>query len=381
MAKLTVSNLAKSFGATPVLRDVDLAVESGEIVCLLGPSGCGKTTLLRIVAGLEQADQGQLLLDGADLTRIPVHKRGFGLMFQEFALFPDKSVGENVAFGLHMQGVDRRAVQQRVQESLALVDLAGYESRSVFALSGGERQRVALARSLAPRPRLLMLDEPLGSLDRSLREGLMLELRRILKEVGVTALYVTHDQQEAFALADRVAVMNQGRLEQVAPPEQVYARPATLFVARFLGLNNLLPVHRMEGNRIETPLGSFQLSAGHDQNRKQIESESRERPSQKNPPLSAPSASHPFLLIRPECDSASLGQEGESGQIAGEVRGVSFRGSDYRLALTAQGGDGKAYALSFTIPTRHRGRLHLPTIGQQIRLGVDSSQLVVLRDP
>lgn len=375
MAKLTVSNLAKSFGATSVLRDVDLAVESGEIVCLLGPSGCGKTTLLRIVAGLEQADQGQLLLDGEDLTRIPVHRRGFGLMFQEFALFPDKSVGENVAFGLRMQGVDHRTIRQRVGESLALVDLAGYESRAVFDLSGGERQRVALARSLAPRPRLIMLDEPLGSLDRSLREGLMLELRRILKEVGVTALHVTHDQQEAFAVADRVAVMNLGRLEQVAPPEQVYARPATPFVARFLGLHNLVPIHQMtDSGRAETPLGSFRLSAGHDQNQAQIEGD---RLSAKNPPFSAPSGSH-LLLIRPECDRANLERAGDGGQIAGLVSGVSFRGSDYRLSLTARGADGQPYALSFTIPTRHRGRLHLPKVGESIRIGVDSSQLVRL---
>lgn len=239
---LTITNVSKAYTpATAVLRQINLMVQTGEIVCLLGPSGCGKTTLLRIVAGLEQADSGQITLDGQDLSKIPVHQRNFGLMFQEFALFPHRTVAENVAFGLRMKGQSRAQLVQRVQEVLALVNLEGYEQRSIFALSGGERQRVALARSLAPHPQLLMLDEPLGSLDRALREELMVELRTILKAVGVTAIYVTHDQQEAFAVADRLVVMRQGQIEQVGTPPAVYQKPISAFVARFLGFHNLLP--------------------------------------------------------------------------------------------------------------------------------------------
>ena len=187
MALLELVDVTKSFGDTPVLRGVSFGVERGAIVCLLGPSGCGKTTLLRIVAGLEQVDAGQVRFDGRDLAETPVHQRGFGLMFQDFALFPHKNVFENVAFGLRMSGMDRASIQRRVTEMLDLVDLAGYEARRVYELSGGQQQRVALARSLAPSPALLMLDEPLGSLDRTLREELMGELRRILKTVAVSS--------------------------------------------------------------------------------------------------------------------------------------------------------------------------------------------------
>ncbi|MDQ3247831.1 MAG: ABC transporter ATP-binding protein, partial [Chloroflexota bacterium] len=193
---LTLTSIAKTYpGQTPALHGVNLSVERGEIVCLLGPSGCGKTTLLRIVAGLETADQGKVKLDGRDLAATPVYRRQFGFMFQEFALFPHQTVGENIAFGLRMLGQTGAQIEQRVAEMLTLVNLPGYARRSIFEISGGERQRVALARSLAPNPRLLLLDEPLGSLDRTLREALMIELRTILKKLGMTALYVTHDQQ------------------------------------------------------------------------------------------------------------------------------------------------------------------------------------------
>ncbi|MER2598442.1 MAG: ABC transporter ATP-binding protein [Caldilineales bacterium] len=237
---LQVHAVTKTFAATPVLHGVSFEVAAGEIVCLLGPSGCGKTTLLRIVAGLEQADTGELHLGGQDLTAIPVHQRGFGFMFQDFALFPHRNVADNVAFGLRMAGTDKAAIQRRVAEMLALVGLSGYERRRVQELSGGQQQRVALARSLAPQPRLLLLDEPLGSLDRTLREELLDDLRAILKQAGITALYVTHDQQEAFAVADRVIVMNAGRIEQMGTPAAVYGQPASVFVARFLGMSNLL---------------------------------------------------------------------------------------------------------------------------------------------
>jgi ABC-type Fe3+/spermidine/putrescine transport system ATPase subunit len=241
---LLIDDVRKTYAPNvTALRGVSLAVARGEIVCLLGPSGCGKSTLLRIVAGLEQPDSGRVRFAGRDLADVPVYRRGFGLMFQEFALFPDKNVAQNIAFGLRMADWSAHAVAQRVDEMLALVNLRGYGGRSIFDLSGGERQRVALARSLAPSPALLMLDEPLGSLDRTLRETLMDDLRILLKRLNLTSLYVTHDQQEALAVADRVVLMNEGRIVQQGPPQEIYRAPANAFVARFLGYINLLPVH------------------------------------------------------------------------------------------------------------------------------------------
>jgi ABC-type Fe3+/spermidine/putrescine transport system ATPase subunit len=237
---LQVSRLSKTFDTKLILDDVSFDLDASEIVCLLGPSGCGKTTLLRIIAGLETADSGTITFEGRDVQSIPVHQRHFGLMFQDFALFPHKNVWDNVIFGLRMQNLPAPQIQPLGDEALELVGLAGFEKRDVHQLSGGERQRVALARSLAPKPKLLMLDEPLGALDRQLREELMIELRRILKAAQLTSIYVTHDQQEAFAVADRVAVMNAGRIEQIDTPLRLYAQPATEFVARFLGMPNLI---------------------------------------------------------------------------------------------------------------------------------------------
>lgn len=244
---LDVSGVSKAYPGLPVLKEISFQAAQGEIVCLLGPSGCGKTTLLRIVAGLDMPDTGRVCFDGQDLAGVPVHRRNFGFMFQDYALFPHRDVMANVAFGLRMQMRSPAEITARVREMLALVELSGYERRRVLELSGGEQQRVALARSLAPRPRLLMLDEPLGALDRALREQLMNDLRGILKRVNVTALYVTHDQEEAFAIADRVLILRAqpesgagGWIEQDGTPQQVYRRPATEYVARFLGFKNLV---------------------------------------------------------------------------------------------------------------------------------------------
>jgi len=202
---LSIQNIQRTFDGTPVLRGIDLEVGSGEIVCLLGPSGCGKTTLLRIIAGLETHDTGTLLWKGEALGSVPVHRRGFGLMFQDFALFPHMNVAANIQFGLEMQRISSIELRRRVEEVLKLVNLEGFEARDISQLSGGEKQRVALARSLAPNPQLLMLDEPMGSLDAALRDELVSELHQIIKSLGLTAIYVTHDQKEAFAIADRIA--------------------------------------------------------------------------------------------------------------------------------------------------------------------------------
>ena len=237
---LQVRDLTVHYGRKAAVSDVDLDVADGEVLALLGPSGCGKSTLLRAVAGLEPAGVGTVGWDGADLAGTPVHRRGFGLVFQDGQLFPHRDVAGNVAFGLRMHGVPAARRRERVDELLDLVGLGGYQDRRVTQLSGGEQQRVALARALAPRPRLLLLDEPLSALDRALREQLALDLARVLRAAESTALVVTHDHDEAFTLADRVAVMRAGRISQVGTPAQVWRAPADEDTAAFLGCGLIL---------------------------------------------------------------------------------------------------------------------------------------------
>jgi thiamine transport system ATP-binding protein len=234
---LALDQLRVAFDDFVAVDGVDLEVADGEIICVLGPSGSGKSTLLRAIAGLEPGAGGSVAWDGADLAGVPPHRRNFGLMFQDHALFPHRDVIGNVAFGLRMQGLPRPEVEQRARASLALVGMTGFETRRVAELSGGEQQRVALARALAAEPRLLMLDEPLGALDRELRDRLVTELRALFLRLGLSILFVTHDHDEAFALADRLVVMHAGRIEQVGTPTEVWQRPASAFVARFLGWN------------------------------------------------------------------------------------------------------------------------------------------------
>jgi thiamine transport system ATP-binding protein len=258
---LSVEGATVRFGGRAVLDVVDLAVAEHETVCVLGPSGSGKSTLLRAVAGLQPLDAGRVLLDGRDHTDVPAHRRGVGLMFQDHQLFPQRDVGGNVAFGPRMHGTDRAERAARVGELLRLVGLPGAERRAVASLSGGEQQRVALARALAPRPRLLMLDEPLGQLDRSLRERLVVELRELFGELGTTVLAVTHDQGEAFALADRVVVMRDGRIAQSGTPLEVWQRPVDEFVARFLGFDNVVAA-TVSGRAADTPWGKVPVPEG-----------------------------------------------------------------------------------------------------------------------
>ncbi|MFE9403912.1 ABC transporter ATP-binding protein [Streptomyces sp. NPDC006530] len=258
---LRLDGVTVRFGERAALDAVDLEVAEHETVCVLGPSGSGKSTLLRVVAGLQHPDAGRVLLGGADQAGVAVHKRGLGLMFQDHQLFPQRDVAGNVAFGLRMRRASRAEQARRVGELLELVGLPGAERRAVAALSGGEQQRVALARALAPSPRLLMLDEPLGQLDRTLRERLVVELRSLFAQLGTTVLAVTHDQGEAFALADRVVVMRDGRIAQTGTPLEVWQRPASEFVARFLGFENVVPA-TVTGEVAATPWGKVPVPAG-----------------------------------------------------------------------------------------------------------------------
>jgi putative spermidine/putrescine transport system ATP-binding protein len=239
-ASVSVRALRHRFGSFEALKSVDLDIRGGELVALLGPSGCGKTTLLRCIAGLVQPSGGEILIDGQAITGIPVHRRRLGMVFQSYALFPHMNVEENVRFGLKMQGVDRETGDQRIAQALGLVRMEGYEARYPAQLSGGQQQRVALARALVTRPKALLLDEPFGALDAKLRESMQIELRRLQKTLGITTVFVTHDQQEALTIADRIAVMNDGRVEQFDGPEAVYNAPSSPFVADFVGQTNRL---------------------------------------------------------------------------------------------------------------------------------------------
>ncbi|MCW5875476.1 MAG: ABC transporter ATP-binding protein [Anaerolineales bacterium] len=337
---LTLENIHKSFDGTVVLEGIDLQVEKGEVLALLGPSGSGKSTLLSIVAGLETPDRGRVLWNGRDLAAVPAHRRGFGLMFQDFALFPHRDVSGNVAFGLQMAGWALARIEKRVTEMLELVGLGGFERREVGALSGGEQQRVALARALAPQPRLLMLDEPLGSLDRALRARLQTDLAAILRRAGQTSIYVTHDQEEAYAIADRAALLDAGRLAQVATPEELYRRPASAFVARFLGMDNLLPGElRGSGRRatVETALGRFSAPAGGEPG-----------------PVT--------VLLRP--DAFALGGRGK-GKLRGTLAGKQFRGSQLLAHILV--GDTR---LAIELPSTAK----LPDIGQPLTVGFNPTE-------
>jgi ABC-type Fe3+/spermidine/putrescine transport system ATPase subunit len=341
---LTLSNITKTYDNAPLLREISLTIDAGEIVCLLGPSGSGKTTLLRIIAGLEQPERGEIVFDGQHLRDVPVHLRGIGLMFQDLALFPHQNVFENVAFGLRMQNASRNEIRVRVNETLELVGLAGFAERDVNNLSGGEQQRVALARALAPRPKLLMFDEPLGALDRILREQLITELRAILKRVEMTALYVTHDQDEAFAIADRVAIIHDGRVEQIGAPEELYRAPANAFVAQFLGLTNLFPARVREDGKVETELGTFVIAS---RNASEIAS------------------SHSTLLamttalIRPE--RVRVGEQG----IVARIEECTFRAGKYHARVATKNG------ARLMVETDHA-----LAIGATVRLEIEAIEIV-----
>jgi spermidine/putrescine transport system ATP-binding protein len=260
---LEVRDISKTYEGKLLLRDISFAVGAGETVCLLGKSGSGKSTLLRIIAGLEESEAGQILWDGIDLAATPSYLRDFGLVFQDYALFPHLDVYKNVAFGLKMRRMNQDEISRRVANSLEMVNLSGFETRNVTDLSGGEQQRVALARALAPRPRLLMFDEPLGALDRALREDLLNELRSILRQTDIPAIYVTHDQEEAFAIADRVLILHDGDIIREGSPVDIWANPGSAWVAEFLGLGNVIKGAAIGNDKVQTMFGDFVINCMH----------------------------------------------------------------------------------------------------------------------
>ena len=314
---LEVRDIHKTYEGQTLLDGVSFDVRGGEIVCLLGESGSGKSTLLRIIAGLEPNDSGQVNWDGADISMIPPHKRGFGLMFQDYALFPHRTVAENVAFGLRMQQLPKPVVQAKTLEALRAIRMETFADRSVTELSGGEQQRVALARALAPDPRLLMLDEPLGALDHSLRLQLMDELRDVLHESRKPAIYVTHDREEAFAVADRLLILHEGVIAQEGTAKELYEQPANAWIAGFLGLGNLVPgvVSRLEPLTVQTSLGNLQATPGN---------------------LSFALGEQCSVLLRPKDAKISI-EQGSPNVLHGVVQDCVFMGEYYRLEVEYSG--------------------------------------------
>jgi putative spermidine/putrescine transport system ATP-binding protein len=306
--QIRVVDIAKEFGRTGALRGVNLDIRDGELIALLGPSGCGKTTTLRLLAGLEDADTGQINVAGRDITRLPASKRDMGMVFQAYSLFPHMTVQQNVAFGLRLRKISSATRDKRALEMLELVELGSQAERYPHQISGGQQQRVALARALAIEPQVLLLDEPLSALDAKVRAQLRDQIRRIQLEVGITTLFVTHDQEEALAIADRVGVMRAGRLEQLAPPTEVYTRPATSFVAEFVGLSN-----RLAG----TVTGSAVTVRGHDL------------------PLVDPltPAGPVTAIVRPEAVTLASDDTGESGPMTGTVIASTFLGATSRVTV------------------------------------------------
>ncbi len=347
---LEVKNLTNHYLGQKLLDDVNLSLVKGEILCLLGPSGSGKTTLLRLIAGLEQETSGEVMFNGRNILKVAPHKRNIGMMFQEYALFPHKSVSQNISFGLEMKKCSTNHQENVIKSMLELVGLTGFGDRKVDELSGGERQRVALARSLAPEPDLLLLDEPLGSLDRILRERLTIEIRSILKKIGVTAVFVTHDQAEAFSVADKVAILQDGRLQQIETPENVYRFPANRDVAEFLGFTNFI-----DGQVTEN--GNFVCGVS----------------GVKNLLLNAEKwAGDHTLLIRPEgacvCENGDV--ETVQPTVSGRVVLSRFQGSTYKVVVDAGGQE-----CIFDLPLEPKP----PVPGEHIDLVLQPSSILLLR--
>lgn len=343
MNGLRLDSITKYYDQTPAVVNVSFEVSNGEILALLGPSGCGKSTLLSIIAGLEHPERGSVYWNYQSQDDIPTHKRGFGLMFQDYALFPHLNVYQNIAFGLNYSKKYNIDIDERINEVLELVDLIQFKDRDVNTLSGGEQQRVALARSLAPKPKLLMLDEPLGALDRSLRERLVLDINRILRITKQTAVYVTHDQEEAFAIADRVVLMNSGEIIQTGTPQEIYRQPISVRAARFLGMSNILSGEAVKlggESEVKTKIGLFHVVQD----------------------IQGPVD----LLIRP--DIVNLNHESDF-TIVGNIIEKSFQGSSWKIVVDVHGEQ-----LVFNI----QAGKNVPQIGESARIAYDPKESLLV---
>jgi putative spermidine/putrescine transport system ATP-binding protein len=348
---LSIQHVEKSFGATKVVHDFNLDVAPGEFVSFLGPSGCGKTTVLRMVAGFEEASAGRILVGDKDVTRLKPNQRNIGMVFQAYALFPNLTVAQNIGFGLRVAGASRADIDRRVAEMLALIGLPQMADRYPYQLSGGQQQRIALARALAPKPKLLLLDEPLSALDAKVRVSLREEIRSIQKELGITTVFVTHDQEEALSISDRIAVMYGGKAEQVGTPFEIYNRPATTFVANFVGTLNVL-----EGTVADASTGKVRVA---DQ---EVALKGRLNGSRIGDTLS--------LALRPE--AIALGpRPGHDSKLAGQISDVHFLGSVIRVRV----GVGGAVV---SLDTFNNSATPPPVVGDKAEISFSSGDVLVL---
>jgi putative spermidine/putrescine transport system ATP-binding protein len=348
---LKLDGISVSFGAVNVIPSLDLSVRKGEMVAFLGPSGCGKTTTLRMIAGLISPSNGRIMVGGRDITRLPIHDRDMGMVFQSYALWPHMSVAQNISYGLRKRRRPKSEIDARVEELLRFVEMVGYEKRLPSELSGGQQQRVSVARALATEPKIVLFDEPLSNLDATLRETMRFELRRIHQETGLTGIYVTHSQEEAFALGDRVAVMRKGRIEQVASPTELYEKPANEFVARFVGLANIL-----EGDLVHVAgdAGRVRLDSG-----KEIAATLFK---------SVPSGSRVRVMIRPENMRIAAGGGEGTNRFEGTIEDVVFSGAMIDCFVqSAQG----------TLRVQKLGGVR-PAPGDAISLEAEAAHTVVL---
>jgi putative spermidine/putrescine transport system ATP-binding protein len=350
---LRIDNIVKQFGANTVVKGVTLGFEKGEFVSLLGPSGCGKTTILRMIAGFERPTTGSIVVEGKDITHLNPNQRKIGMVFQAYALFPNMNVAGNIGFGLKVAGVPKAEADARVAEMLKLIGLSGFEKRFPFELSGGQQQRVALARALAPRPRMLLLDEPLSALDAKIRVQLREQIRAIQRELGITTVFVTHDQEEALSISDRIVVMNAGNVEQVGAPFEIYNRPSTRFVATFVGQINTL-------NATVADAAAKAVS---------IDGQVVKVPTL---PAGAANGSPIALTMRPEAVRLG-GADGPDIVLDGTVKEVNFLGSVIRLKV-ALGQN------SIDLDTFNDQRTPPPAHGAPVKLGIASSDVLVLGD-
>jgi spermidine/putrescine transport system ATP-binding protein len=358
-----LDRVTKRFGDFTAVREMELDIPRGQFFTMLGPSGCGKTTTLRMVAGFEDPSEGRVLLDGDDVTDLPAFRRPTNTVFQSYALFPHRSVEQNVAFGLQRQKVDRAEVRRRVAEELERVGLSGEAKRKPAQLSGGQQQRVALARALVNRPAVLLLDEPLGALDLKLRKQLQVELKRIQRDVGITFIYVTHDQEEALTMSDRIAVMNRGVVEQVADPETVYERPATTFVAGFIGVSNLMPGEVIAANGDGAQL---RLDAG---------------PTVRTPQSGgAASGERAHAVVRPEKLVLSpVGEGGDAGRpsVEGQVESSLYLGTATQMVVRL----GDDTRMTVLVPNADaEARRDLPAAGDSARLSWSDENIHIVRE-